>query len=184
MVTRQSGVLKRMTLAVLVNSKAGAAAAAPKEGEQAGAPAPISEAELKKIRDLVANASGYNAERGDTISVVQSPFQTAGLEFSEPVVDLPGIMPLIQGLVALAIALMVVFMVVRPLLAQLSEISPDLVDAATLPGTVEDVAKRLEDAEREARARQLTEQRQAVVEYANEEPEKTAEILRGWLNEG
>jgi flagellar M-ring protein FliF len=163
----------------LVN--ASAASVAENAGEKAQS---LSEAELKQIRDLVASASGFNDKRGDAIQVVQSPFQTNGLEMPEAAMDLAGMMPMVQGIVALIIALMVVFMVVRPLLAQLGEIRPELVDAAALPGTVEDVAKRLEEAEREAAGRKMLEQRNSVVEYASEEPEKTAEILRGWLGEG
>ncbi|MDE0881334.1 MAG: flagellar basal-body MS-ring/collar protein FliF [Myxococcota bacterium] len=178
-VVRQSAILKRMSIAVLVN--ASAASVAENAGEKAQS---LSEAELKQIRDLVASASGFNDKRGDAIQVVQSPFQTNGLEMPEAAMDLAGMMPMVQGVVALIIALMVVFMVVRPLLAQLGEIRPELVDAAALPGTVEDVAKRLEEAEREAAGRKMLEQRNSVVEYASEEPEKTAEILRGWLGEG
>jgi flagellar M-ring protein FliF len=178
-VVRQSGILKRMSLAVLVN--AAGAGPAPKAGAD---PKGLSEAELKKIRDLVANATGFSEPRGDTIKVVQSPFLVTGLEMPEPATDFAGMMPLVQGFVAVIIALMVVFMVVRPLLRQLGEIRPELVEAAALPGTVEDVAKRLEEAEREAASRKMLEQRNTVVEYATEEPEKTAEILRGWLGEG
>ena len=178
-IVRQSAVLKRLSLAVLVNS--GAAAGAPKAGE---APKTISESEIKKMRDLVADASGFDKKRGDTLTVIQSAFKTAGPVAPEASVDLPGVMPLLQGLVAVVIALMVVFLVVRPLLRQLAEINPELVEAAALPGTVEDVAKRLEEAEREAQSRKLLQQRASVTEYASDEPEKTAEILRGWLAEG
>ena len=175
-VVRQSGVLKRLSLAVLVNDQSEAAG-----GQQAQ---PIPEATKKLIEDLVTSAVGFDQQRGDTIKVAASPFRTNGLELPEPGVDFAGMMPLVQGVVAVIIALMVVFMVVRPLLRQLAEIRPELVEAAALPGTVEDVAKRLEEAEREAASRKLLEQRNAVVEYASEEPEKTAEILRGWLTEG
>ena len=176
---RQSGILKRLSLAVLVNDQTAAAGA----GANA-APAAIPEATKKLIEDLVTNAVGFDEQRGDTIKVAASPFQTNGLELPEQGMDFAGLMPLVQGIVAVIIALMVVFMVVRPLLRQLAEIRPELVEAAALPGTVEDVAKRLEEAEREAASRKMLEQRSAVVDYASEEPEKTAEILRGWLTEG
>ena len=178
-VVRQSGILKRLSLAVLVNDQTtaqGAGANAP--------PAAIPEATKKLIEDLVTSAVGFDEKRGDTIKVAASPFQTNGLELPEQGMDFAGLMPLVQGIVAVVIALMVVFMVVRPLLRQLAEIRPELVEAAALPGTVEDVAKRLEEAEREAASRKMLEQRNAVVDYASEEPEKTAEILRGWLTEG
>jgi len=178
-VVRQSGVLKRLSIAVLVNENT-AAPGAP-EGQE---PQALPQATRKLIQDLVASAAGFDEQRGDTIKVAASPFQTKGTELPEQGTDFAGMMPLVQGVVAVIIALMVVFMVVRPLLRQLAEIRPELVEAAALPGTVEDVAKRLEEAEREAASRKMLEQRSAVVDYATDEPEKTAEILRGWLTEG
>ena len=71
-VVRQSGVLKRLSLAVLVNDQSEAAG-----GQQAQ---PIPEATKKLIEDLVTSAVGFDQQRGDTIKVAASPFRTNGLE--------------------------------------------------------------------------------------------------------
>jgi flagellar M-ring protein FliF len=180
---RQTGVLTKMSIAVLVDEvalKPGAAAQPVVEGEPAAAPA----VDLDKLKTLVAKAAGVDKKRGDELEFASIPFATPLRLPEASAFDVGSLAPFFQGLVAVVIALMMVFLVVRPLLGQLRTVAPDLVEAAALPGTVEDVAARLEDAEREAKARRLMEQRDTLVAYASSEPERTAEILRGWLTEG
>jgi flagellar M-ring protein FliF len=180
---RQTGVLTKMSIAVLVDEaalKPGGAAEPVPEGEAAPAPA----VDLDKLKTLVAKAAGVDGKRGDQMEFASIPF-AAPLGLPEAsAFEVGSLAPFFQGLVAVVIALMMVFLVVRPLLGQLRAVAPDLVEAAALPGTVEDVAARLEDAEREAKARRLLEQRESLVVYASSDPERTAEILRGWLTEG
>ena len=160
--------------------KPGGAAEPVPEGEAASAPA----VDLDKLKTLVAKAAGVDGKRGDQMEFASIPF-AAPLGLPEAsAFEVGSLAPFFQGLVAVVIALMMVFLVVRPLLGQLRAVAPDLVEAAALPGTVEDVAARLEDAEREAKARRLLEQRESLVVYASSDPERTAEILRGWLTEG
>src|SRR5690606_33378865 len=54
------GTLRRLSVAVVVNDRY----------NQDGEPEALSEAELGKLTDLVKQAMGYSAERGDTLSVV------------------------------------------------------------------------------------------------------------------
>src|SRR5690606_29792535 len=74
--TRQApGRIRRVTAAVLVDNIAPAQAAA--EGGANAAPAPgraLSEAELARIETLVQQAIGFDANRGDVVSVVNAPF--------------------------------------------------------------------------------------------------------------
>ena len=57
------GTLKRMSVAVVVNYR-----------DKDGTAEPLPADELEKINDLVKQAMGYSAERGDTLSVINSPF--------------------------------------------------------------------------------------------------------------
>ncbi len=59
-----AGALRRLTAAVVVNHRTG-----PK-----GQPQPIPAAELEQIRNLVKEAMGFKAERGDSMSVAHSAF--------------------------------------------------------------------------------------------------------------
>jgi flagellar M-ring protein FliF len=62
------GQIKRLSVAVVVNHRA---VQLPDAEAQ---PAPISEDEIARITSLVRDAVGYSDARGDTISVVGSPF--------------------------------------------------------------------------------------------------------------
>lgn len=59
------GVVRRLSVAVVVNHKSDPAK--PK-------PVPLNEAELKQVNDLVREAMGFSKDRGDTVSVANAPF--------------------------------------------------------------------------------------------------------------
>ena len=178
-VTRHRGAtLTKLSLAVLVNGKT-----TPVPG---GEPRyePRTPEELKQIQKLVANAAGVDERRGDQLEVVNLRFaQLVEMNSEGAGVGLTGMGPVVQAVAAVVIALLVVFMIARPLLSQLKEISPELVEAAALPGSVEDVAQALEEAERDARSRKLMEQRQALIELAQDDPQRAADIIRAWLGD-
>ncbi|MGR3806015.1 flagellar basal-body MS-ring/collar protein FliF [Marinibacterium profundimaris] len=116
-VLRSPGAVRRLTIAVLVNNLI--------VPDEAGAPqsVPREEAELDALRELVASAVGFDAERGDVITL-----KTMELPALEPegttaqggsLLDLTGvdIMQLAQvGILAL-VALVLGLFVVRPILA-------------------------------------------------------------------
>ncbi len=80
--TRQApGRIRRVTAAVLVDNIAPAPVAAPADGTTA-APAgrALSEAELARIETLVQQAIGFDAARGDVVSVVNAPFARGAIE--------------------------------------------------------------------------------------------------------
>lgn len=174
-VRHRGAALTKLSLAVLVNGKLTAVQGAPPKYD-ARTPE-----ELKQIETLVSRAAGIDAKRGDKLEVVNLPFAQPVEEVVAGGINVTSMAPLVQGLAAVVIALLVVFMVARPLLSQLREMSPELVEAAALPGSVEDVAQALEEAERDARSRKLMEQRQTLIEMAQDDPQRAADIIRAWL---
>ncbi|MFN3545412.1 MAG: flagellar basal-body MS-ring/collar protein FliF [Thiobacillus sp.] len=68
------GGLKRLSVAVVVNHK--------RTVDAAGkvTMTPLSEAELTQITNLVKEAMGFNAERGDSVNVVNTPFAVPATE--------------------------------------------------------------------------------------------------------
>ncbi|MDO5632026.1 MAG: flagellar basal-body MS-ring/collar protein FliF [Paracoccus sp. (in: a-proteobacteria)] len=109
-VLRQPGSVRRMTVAVLVNGVA----------QDGGQVVPRPEAELEAIRELVASAVGFDAERGDQITVKSLPFAALGQDgtLASPAGLMDRLDP--NGLARLAIiglfALAVAFVVLRPML--------------------------------------------------------------------
>jgi len=73
-VQQAGGGLKRLSVAVVVNYKKSTNA----EGKVVMTP--LTKAETAQITDLVKEAMGFNAERGDSINVVNTPFARAEVE--------------------------------------------------------------------------------------------------------
>lgn len=63
-VKNPTGKLQRLSVAVVINHQL----------NEDGKFVPVSEDELQKLNSLVKDAMGYSAERGDTLSIINSPF--------------------------------------------------------------------------------------------------------------
>jgi flagellar M-ring protein FliF len=117
--TRQpAGRLKRLTVAVLVDNV-----------RVVGQDGKITESaltpqELERITGLVKDAVGFDAQRGDSVNVINSPWKgeplvTGGEVESIPVWQQPWIQDLARVVAGLVLALVVIFVVLRPMLKQL-----------------------------------------------------------------
>lgn len=73
-VQQGSGGLKRLSVAVVVNHKRST------DAEGKVVMQPLTEAEITQITNLVKEAMGFNAERGDSVNVVNTPFARAEVE--------------------------------------------------------------------------------------------------------
>jgi flagellar M-ring protein FliF len=202
--TRQpAGRVRRVSVAVLVDHVPAApiAAAAPAEGEEAAdeeaadgavaAPAlrALSADEIAQVEKLVREAVGFDAERGDTVSVMNAPFARP-----EPIAPLEEIplwqQPQVREYARLAlgtlVVLVLVFGVLRPLLRGLAsprDPEPMLANVEgglSLPGslgndnaqTAELLAPPMDP--HEARLQQA---RQAV----QQDPRKVAQVVKNWV---
>lgn len=73
-VQQGGGGLKRLSVAVVVNHKRST------DAEGKVTMKPLTEAEIAQITNLVKDAMGFNAERGDSVNVVNTPFARAEVE--------------------------------------------------------------------------------------------------------
>jgi len=127
-ILRAPGAIKRLSVAVLVNDittvdEAGASVITPRPAE-----------EIENLRELVASAVGFDAERGDDITIRSMAFEslpTTGTDAAEPTpTSSPlNLMQLIQTGVLAAVALILGLFVVRPILIS-SNSTPPLLDAS------------------------------------------------------
>lgn len=111
-VTRAAGGIRRITVAVLLDALPAA------DGGTAGAPR--GEEELTALRELVASAVGFDAERGDVITIRSMPFQPPpeGTGGATPgLLDSLDATALAQVGVLAAVALVLGLFVLRPILA-------------------------------------------------------------------
>ncbi|HWU76129.1 MAG TPA: flagellar basal-body MS-ring/collar protein FliF [Rhodanobacter sp.] len=112
-VSDPAGRLARLSVAVVVDDK-------PATGTgKAAKSVPFSTQELQRLTDLTKNAVGFNATRGDTVSVVNQAFQRGpSIEAlpEQPLWQRPGAMDLIKQGIGILVALLVAFGLLRPLL--------------------------------------------------------------------
>lgn len=113
---KPSGNIKRLTVAVVVDGHY-----AKGQGNETETFAPRTEEELKRLRDIVANAVGFDEQRRDSITISSLPFRNTDLLPAEEVpaskFDLNELMKhgVRNGLIGLVI-LLFFFLVLRPFL--------------------------------------------------------------------
>ena len=114
-IVRESGDVRRLTVAVLVNEVVTVAA----DGTRTTAPR--SDEELAALEALVASAVGIDTARGDTLTLRSLPFEPITADGTEVLADSAGlpinIMQLVQVGVLGLVALILGLFVVRPILA-------------------------------------------------------------------
>ncbi|CAN7246612.1 flagellar basal-body MS-ring/collar protein FliF [Phenylobacterium sp. LjRoot164] len=114
---QEPGDMKRLSVAVAVDG----ATAAGQDGKP-GAYTPRTAEEMQRIEQLVRTAVGFNADRGDQVTVVNVRFPTAdvegGVEAANPLMgfDKNDIMRAVEIAILGLVAVLLIFFVVRPLL--------------------------------------------------------------------
>lgn len=128
---REAGMVRRLSVAVMVNGTS------VPDGEGNPTYQPRSAEEIEKITALVRSAVGFDAERGDTVEVVEMPFvrpEVADLEAQGMLLGFnkADLMRIAELLVLGVVAILVLLMVVRPLLGRLLEVDEEAGDG--VPG--------------------------------------------------
>lgn len=184
---RPLGVIQRLSVAVLVDEKD----AVDEEGNPIRQP--LSQEELDRISSLVQQAVGFDAERGDTISVISAPFQGQDSAERTPLLEQPWVWETGRLLLAALLALALLVFVVRPLLRNLfgpkqpEELEEDP-ELEQLPGAEEPLQLPGPEGENPLLAGvpapvsyedALTAARQLV----SQEPAVAANVVKDWLAE-
>lgn len=177
------GALSKISVAVLVDGKYEAPTAT-KDG-QAVKPkyTPRSPDELQKIESLVKSTVGFNADRGDQLTVQNIPFQDtsdAGSVDTPKWWTNPFFMSLFKNLLIGLGFLAIIFFIIRPLLNSLKLMRPPRYESLEMEH--HDVGDKLSSAERAQISMQMAEQ-QNLIEQAKQDPYQVAQILQNWLGE-
>jgi flagellar M-ring protein FliF len=193
-VSDPAGRLARLTVAVVLDNKladqdpakAGSAAAA------ASAGVPFTTQELERLTELTKNAVGFDAARGDSVSVVNQPVQRpiAPDALPEPPLwERPGAMDLIKQGLGVLIALLVAFGLLRPLLKGVTRGSSN---ARALPAPKPQISVRVADEPEAAEPARLAgavpaldyEQRIGQARrLVGENSRQVAQVVRNWVSE-
>jgi len=187
------GSLNKISVAIMVDGKY-EAATAPKGGQVAKPKyAPRSQEELQKIEALVKSAVGFNAERGDQLSVVNVPFQETGEEgtgeapkFWEKISEKPVVSDLLKNSLLGAAFLALIFLVIRPLMKMVPAPRWDRGESFEPLGAHGlDTYEKLEGA---AKAPQPQEGidfkgQTELLALVKQDPYQTAQIIQNWLRQ-
>ena len=208
-VSDPAGRLARLTVAVVVDDKlvpgttgANGKATAPKE-------VPFTPQELQHLTELVKNAVGFDATRGDSVSVINEAFDDTATPNSAPSSipfwERPGMLDLIKQCVGVLIALLVAFGLLRPLLKGLLRGTPDRATAADVAALTDgrvmpSVSVRVGDDDDETEgAMQPKKAQHARIDtpqtpayemridnarrLVGEDSKQVAQVVRNWVNE-
>jgi len=179
------GAIQKLSVAVLVDGiyeapKAGDGEPADKAAaESARKYSPRSEEDMKRIEDIVKKAMGYSAERQDQVQVVNVQFgfgpEESHLSTVEAVADAPKPwLPYLRYGVGALLFVMILFFVVRPLIAMLgasAEAAGASAAAPALPASVGAVEASLAGIPDRAQ----------IIDMARKNPDTTAVVVKQWL---
>lgn len=197
---QQVGSLKRLSVAVVADNRLEIVAPSKKQKEPKKNRVPLSAAELARVETLVKDAIGFDAARGDRVSVINQSFipeealieQT--VEEPVPIWQKPMVMDLAKQLMGVLLVILLVFGVLRPLLKNMAS-PPDMsMPEEPLMGmgndglgsmdtsmqvTLNPGSEMLLGGPQEGYEEQLT----AVKSLISEHPERVAQVVKTWLSE-
>jgi flagellar M-ring protein FliF len=171
------GTMSKVSVAILVDGKYELPPGAKPDAKPKYFPR--SPDEMQKIEALVKSSVGFNAERGDQVTVANIPFQETGEGAAEPERwwDAPIVQTLLKnGLIALGFLALLLF-VIRPLLKVLKVDRP-AASYVPEPSDVE-TALMIETQRREHEKFKLNQLE--LVEKVKQDPYQVAQILQNWL---
>lgn len=189
-VSDPAGRLARLSVAVVVDNKLVSDPTDP------GADAPVKSVpftaqELQHLTDLTRNAVGFSAARGDSVSVINQPFQHAPPMDALPAIPIwqrPGVMDLIKQGLGILVALLVAFGLLRPLLKGLLRGDGS---ARALPVPAQRISARVDDDPPEAEPARLHAMRgpgydqriSSARRMVGENSKQVAQVVKNWVSE-
>ena len=191
---REVGIINRLSVAVLIDGVRGI------DDDDKPTYQPRSEAEMELLATLVRGAIGFNADRGDTVEVINMEFADVVVEGIELGLffglDKNDLLRMAEVLVLSIVAILVILLVVRPLVSRAFESIPsaaaaerlltDQAGALTAPGIPSEVTvgeerfEELIDIDRvEGRVKASSVNK--VGGLVEKHPEEALSILRSWM---
>ncbi len=198
---RESGVVKRLSVAVLVDG------VLTKNADGSESYSDRDEQEMEKLSALVRSAVGYDPGRGDQVEIVNMRFRTLDDAFGPPEEALflgfkkEEVMKMAEGLGVAVVAILVILLIVRPLVTRAFESLPSPSEQASrqmlteqqapqlaaptgsmVPGEDDDdlEADELIDIEKvEGRVKASSVQK--IGEIVSKHPEEALSIVRNWM---
>jgi len=175
------GRIKRLSVAVVINYKAGAT----DENGVATKPVPLPPAELEQINNLVKESMGYSQQRGDTVNVVNAAFTDSKVELDIPLWKDPDNVSmakaLLKNLLIFGLAFYLVFGVLRPILRDMTK-APPAPEKSSEEATGTGIeGEGGEPGHGQLKADSYSEILTKVREFSKADPKVTADIVKEWM---
>ncbi|MGN1079083.1 MAG: flagellar basal-body MS-ring/collar protein FliF [Alphaproteobacteria bacterium] len=194
---RKNGVIKRLSVAVIVD---GTYTLNPNGTKTY---VPRTEKEMELLTTLVRSAVGYDANRGDTVEVINLPFFNPDdlLRMEDPILFMgftkQEVLKMVEGLGVALVAVLVILLVVRPLIVKAFEQPENEEEENLLMGPSDDLQQlpspssggaltetdQLEElidiAKVEGRVKASSVRK--IGEIIEQHPEEAVSIIRSWL---
>lgn len=179
-ITRNTGNVERLSVAVVINYLPG----------KAGEPAALTPAQMKQINDLVKEAMGYTASRGDSVNVVNTPFSQSDKDIALPLWQQQDVIQLVLTVLRYLLVALVAWMLWRkavwPFWVKHQEMLLQRLEMEKEARQAEATAQRQKKEHSElARAQQRMDTElttQQLREMADEAPQIIALVIRQWMN--
>lgn len=176
----QVGAVRRLSAAIVIDEKV------TRDAAGAVSSTPLSQAEMDKITALVKEAIGFDANRGDSVNVINAAFMAPPeLVAAEPsLLDEPWIWDAGKQLLGIVAVLLIIFVVLRPVLRSLAD------KGAPPPAEAEMVAAVGPNGEMIALAPgeqpmlpgvSYEQQLEIAKSIAKQEPARVANIMKEWV---
>jgi flagellar M-ring protein FliF len=165
------GEIKRISAVVLLDANTQAGASGQKTQR--------SEEEIKQFEEMVKKAIGFTAERGDEVKVINMPFEIMLEEELPPPKRevIPLVMGVLKYLVPLLTMVLFFLLVMRPLIKVLTSEAP----RTERPSTPLHVVKAETERASEKQEKPLKDR---IAEWAHQNPEEAANLIKSWLEGG
>lgn len=138
---------------------------------------PRSEDEIKKYKEIVMAAIGYNKERGDQVIVENVPFESAIEEIPPEKIDFVKLaMSLLKYIVPLVVIVLLILFVIKPIIEMLKSPIARKMPEEVLPAAAPVSAPGAEITPEEV-------MREEVLEMVKKDPRRASMILKEWLSE-
>ncbi|MGM0594824.1 MAG: flagellar basal-body MS-ring/collar protein FliF [Pseudomonadota bacterium] len=190
-----SGEVERLSIAVVVNDRR----TTNDEGETVFEPR--SAEEMERITALVREAVGYNAQRGDTVNVINTPFARpdAVAEIPEvPLWEQPWVLDLSKVVGSVLLGLLLILAVLRPMMRNLASVkeqggglTPAMAGAGAggdEGGLAEDQLSLTGGGDSSERIKlpgrgAYEDNIEMVKQVVNEDPKLVAQVVRNWISD-
>ncbi|HEN3564026.1 TPA: flagellar M-ring protein FliF [Yersinia enterocolitica] len=178
---QQAGMVQRLSVAVVVNYGS----------DKAGKPIALSKDQLAQVESLTREAMGFSTVRGDTLNVVNTPFNAtddasgSNLPFWQQPSFFDQLLNIGRYLLILLVAWILWRKLVRPLIAKKQEAAAsvnNIVQAAQTTETAKQTKEELALRKKNQQRVSAEVQAQRIRELADKDPRIVALVIRQWMS--